>query len=150
MELQEIFDTAVDGVLTQGKQAMLDRACVLKTPGPQPNKCAVGWLIPDDKYTVKLEQYAGLEDYGYPDYAPSDRLEEFQKTPLFDVLDPLIGPMTEQHFELLKSLQDAHDSLEFVSPDEPEKQALIRNFSKVAKTFGLSNHIIIKHKDAAA
>lgn len=47
---QLAFDTACAALLKQGRQAMSEdgAGCVYRGPGGV--KCAVGWLIPDEKY----------------------------------------------------------------------------------------------------
>lgn len=57
MTLQEIFDKVAVHLLTQGKQSqgLYDTAC--KYRGHDGLKCAVGCLIPDDKYRPDMEGY---------------------------------------------------------------------------------------------
>lgn len=54
MNAQDIFDTVVKHLFAQGKQALdHDGDCVYRSPTGL--KCAVGCLIPDDKYDPELE-----------------------------------------------------------------------------------------------
>lgn len=84
---QEIFDTVVTHLRTQGRRAFSDKTgCSYRAEGGL--KCAVGCLIPDDAYSYKMEGYMAhelLDKYG-------------------DQLSQLRG-----HGELLRSLQRTHD-----------------------------------------
>lgn len=73
MTHQEIFDTAIEGVVSQGEAAKQDRTstvlqdvtvsgCALR--GQNGTKCAIGWCIPDDEYDPAMENLvvADLQD----------------------------------------------------------------------------------------
>ena len=57
---QEWFDTAARGIISQGKPSMgrdpitENEECVYRSPDGC--KCAIGWLIPDDKYDPSFER----------------------------------------------------------------------------------------------
>lgn len=63
MTAQEVFDTVVRHLYAQRRQAIsTDGRCKYRAPGGL--KCAVGVLIPDDKYTAEMDWSAtqdGLE-----------------------------------------------------------------------------------------
>lgn len=69
MNKQEIFDTVVNHLFTQGRPAAHGSSCKYRTDTGL--KCAVGVFIPDDMYSVGMEgkDVAGLifwgEDEGY-------------------------------------------------------------------------------------
>lgn len=52
MKKQEIFDTAVAALIKQGEPSY-DDGCYYRGPGGA--KCAIGHLIPDEKYSEGLE-----------------------------------------------------------------------------------------------
>lgn len=51
---QEVFDEVIEHLFKQGKQA-IDALGTCQYRAPDGSKCAVGALIPDDKYTASLE-----------------------------------------------------------------------------------------------
>jgi len=55
MKNQEIFDKAYLGLKSQGfiRSVSSGISCVYR--GPEGRKCAVGWLIPDEKYDPKFD-----------------------------------------------------------------------------------------------
>lgn len=66
MNNQEAFDLMVNHLITQGRAAADDNGeCLYR--GPEGTKCAVGILIPDDKYTPAMENlnpYQLVEHHG--------------------------------------------------------------------------------------
>lgn len=52
-ELQEVYDTVVNHHRTQGRQATSNGSCRYRTADGL--KCAIGCLIPDDKYDSTFE-----------------------------------------------------------------------------------------------
>ncbi len=90
MNNQEILDKVATHLLTQNKKAYNHGNCLYR--GPDNTKCAVGCLIPDDKYDI------GIEGFGivHPTIWPT--LEE-------------IG-IKEESQALLGQLQNLHDSYE--------------------------------------
>ena len=53
---QEIFDAVCKGLAAQGFQRSVSRAfAVCRYRGEGGRKCAIGHLIPDDKYSIELE-----------------------------------------------------------------------------------------------
>ncbi len=57
---QEIFNTVAEHLLTQGRQAKKadNSSCVYRSTNG--DKCAIGCLIPDDRYSPKLENNTAL------------------------------------------------------------------------------------------
>lgn len=62
---QEVFDKIVKGILAQGKQAIRNdrNTCAYRVKKDDGTvlKCAVGMLIPDDKYELRLEGFTVRE-----------------------------------------------------------------------------------------
>ena len=92
MTPQEIFETVARHLFTQGRRSIRDREdgygqiCAYRAPdGCQ---CAVGCLIPDDKYLVSMEgkSVTRLKEYNLPAFFPTN-------------------------FGLLGALQGVHDEL---------------------------------------
>lgn len=54
-DLQEIYDVSVTGLASQGFQNSYaeDGTCAYR--GTNGRKCAIGWCIPDDKYSPEIE-----------------------------------------------------------------------------------------------
>lgn len=107
---RQIFDTVKNHLLTQGDRAEdeIDGEIGCAYRGDAGAKCAVGCLIPDDKYTPEIEGVA-LGSYVGTD-ASYDKLRA-QKAKLFDVLRAsgvdVDNPETER---LLQDLQSCHDN----------------------------------------
>ncbi len=110
--LQEMFDRAVLGVVTQGKPsvtavAAVDRIlCMYR--GEAGTKCAVGHLINDAVYTPELEN-------------KGCRSKIVQAA-----LEQSIGELPENSTGLLVNLQRAHDGASEFSDFLPEFTALAR------------------------
>lgn len=119
MNAQEIFETVARHLFAQGRPAYdLSDGCLYR--GPNGTKCAVGCLIPDDRYDPAMEHHA-VQDLSR---------EAFNL------------PEIKDHEDLLASLQNVHDaSSNCIDHDrtkgfDPEKLrwALIH----VAKTYELN------------
>lgn len=54
MTNQEAFDFVAKKLIEQGEPSINDSGMCLYR-GPNNNRCAAGWLIPDDKYTDDME-----------------------------------------------------------------------------------------------
>lgn len=94
---QKLFDIATKGVLAQGRQAVDDTdTCRLRTDNG--DKCAVGFLIPDDLYYSALETDSGI--------VVSER---YFQGPLWKILCEVHGALDERDAELLRELQELHD-----------------------------------------
>lgn len=92
--LQEVFDTAVVGLASQGFQRSVgeyDRDCFYR--GTYNRRCAIGWLIPDEVYTESMENSRVSELMKlYPDSGIKE---------LFD--------FSQVSYNQLNSLQRTHD-----------------------------------------
>ena len=138
MDLQTIFNTAVMGVMTQGKQAMnAYGTCALR--GQEPGcKCAVGWLLPDELYQPFMEDWAQLD--------LSDAADFFEE-PFGEVLATVTGS-SEKVFELLKALQDAHDADGAnLRSGNMFRPIMSRRFREVAQDFNLNSGVLDAFKE---
>lgn len=81
---QEIFDTVVNHLHKQGKPAEVGNTCRYRTEDGL--MCAVGCLIPDDKYKPEMEGHVA-----------------------YDILR-ILPPEVAEHIEMLDDLQWIHDS----------------------------------------
>jgi hypothetical protein len=91
--MQYVFDTSVNGVLTQGKKSSVFGECVYRSESGC--KCAVGHLIKDDEYDSTIEGKNVRHD------------DDVQ-----DAISNSIGFDIDNYafIDLLSSLQDAHDT----------------------------------------
>ena len=62
---QELFDTAVAGIASQGFERSVkagtvneDEYPICRYRGAEGRKCAIGWAIPDEKYNMILEGFS--------------------------------------------------------------------------------------------
>lgn len=97
MNKQEIFDTAVKGLASQGFKRSRTLSPVTETTncsyrGNYGEKCAIGWCIPDDVYTPDMDD------------SNSNTAVEYQ----FKILEYLNANYDEE-VEFLTKLQNAHD-----------------------------------------
>ncbi len=109
---QEIFDFVATHLFTQGTAAV-NKSGACRYRGPDGTKCAVGALIPDDEYSVKMEGKSSLEvgRQGVSYHSPTlARLNE---------KDPGIS-------YLLRRLQTVHDSIERWASTEAMREDLAR------------------------
>lgn len=92
MNEQSIFNRAVKGLASQGFKRCVnaDDHCKLRYRG---RKCAVGWLIPDEKYKCSMESASGVAVYNAERYCKGVGLSK--------AYVPFI--------QLLADLQTAHD-----------------------------------------
>lgn len=119
--IQEAFDTAVNGIIEQGKPAYdpeLDR-CVYRY---KDLKCAVGMLIPDEKYTPQMD--ASIYDGGLS----------------LDKVFDAIGIMSHKTRSMLGELQTAHDDYagEFTFMED-----FLIEAKKIGRKYGLNVENII-------
>jgi len=113
MTEQEIFDTAVIGVLKQGIASVRDGgACAYR--GKNGTKCAVGFLISDEE----AEKYDEFDEYGVRDLISSGFLQGFV-----------------YYSDLLADLQRAHDK---AAHEEEFVGAFYKRAKRVAAAYGLS------------
>ena len=136
MNAQQIFDTAVKGVLDQGCASVNEQvACVLR--GENDAKCAIGCLIPDEAYEESMEEDAAISSYSNP-------FGEFDETAIGVFVDrdfgkavrDAIGEITSDKMALMYALQTAHDENFYCERSRAEA------FGEVATRFGLSAKVI--------
>ena len=111
MTNQEAFDTVVRHLRNQGRQAIDDGRCSYLTQDGL--KCAVGCLIPDDKYgtdfegksvTILPRTYLGLEDVYY------DLLERLEG--VHDVhFHSGFTPEVKEHLRIVAHTYDLNESV---------------------------------------
>ncbi len=82
MTHQETFNIVKEHLLKQGEQATINGQCRLR--GANGTKCAIGALIPDEKYHSKMEwMLTGLEQFELlplekPFYIELQQLHDFE------------------------------------------------------------------------
>lgn len=136
MDDQQIFDTAVKGVLEQGCASInAQEACVLR--GENDAKCAVGYLIPDEAYEESMEENAALSSYSnmYGEF-DDESIEVFSNKGIGKALSKTIGEITSDKMALMYALQTAHDE----AYDCDQRRA--NGFREVATNFDLSPKVI--------
>ncbi len=111
MTLQEIYDKVKAHLIAQGRPAMEDDTCCYRTASGL--KCAVGCLIPDDRYQPGFEGEAIGAMFSEPVNSISALMVE------------LYGPKC---LTLLRDLQTLHDEWPFFG----ERQGLHRLLEEVA------------------
>lgn len=113
MNAQEIFDTVVTHLYTQGKQAVDgENGCRYRTASGL--KCAVGCLIPDDQYHPSMEG-----------------------TPV-DLLGLLLPAYLCSHVNLLDALQTVHDT----TSRWEDEVAMAGSLRLIARQEGLSDKVL--------
>jgi hypothetical protein len=112
---QQLFDAAINGLIAQGKRAYENKSCRYRTSSGL--ACAVGQLIPDSRYSKRIESHVPrLKDFG---------------------LD--LGLLTtgcQQTDRFLHYLQDLHDE-KFNQP--------IEHWLEPIEDFALSHHLHTKN-----
>ena len=83
---QDIFNTAANGLLKQGKKSMDRSSCMYR--GQNGLKCAIGMLMPDNLYDSIMEGQSANES---------------------DVMKTLNVPYTAEYADFLNHLQGVHD-----------------------------------------
>jgi hypothetical protein len=114
---QRTFDHIVRHMYKQGKPAASEGGCYYRTAnsdfgGPQLS-CAIGCLIPDDKYDESLEGVTPATRYrGYNEWDPNEEVDRNNgRVDLFwSVLAPLGFADNPADREFLQRLQTAHDT----------------------------------------
>lgn len=88
---QEVFETVINHLLTQGKQSALDNGlCLYRSP--EGLKCSVGCLITDEEYKQEMEISGGLRGL----------LDE-------NILSIETKTLLTDHYSMLIKLQNLHD-----------------------------------------
>jgi hypothetical protein len=114
MTPQEIFDHVSRHLLKQGKAAMMDDHCCFRNP--EGLRCAVGCLIPEDRYVPELENGSlgtivehliALQE-GHEDEPDFDGYDEA----LMETIAESVGlPPEEVPWGVLCALQGIHDGI---------------------------------------
>lgn len=121
--LQKTFDKVTSGLLKQGRPSISHQLCRYRAGD---KACAIGQLIPDSKYTVKVET-TSLNDNGVADPG---------KTHVKELLSEL-GYGRQLAF--LKILQQCHDRpYTFGHSGKDWLQLAMNNFLRVANKHHLS------------
>lgn len=97
MTKQEVYDKVKAHLLAQGKQSWDEERDLCMYRGPGGLKCAVGVLIPDEKYVPQMEGEVSdtgwLEKYGLTELLPFEELLQDLQT----VHDLGLTSMWESH-----------------------------------------------------
>jgi len=99
--LQGIFDTGVKGLLRQAAKSTNGWFCQYR--GPNDNKCALGFSIPDERYNHEWDENATS-----PSMDPA-KIEEGED-PLTFELAGVLGAIDDTECVALVGFQDCHDS----------------------------------------
>lgn len=110
MSAQQVFDTVVNHLRTQGRRALDDADGTCMYRAPNGDKCAAGILIPDELYHPSMEG-ASLSK-------------------LINGGDEVIVQLFGQNLPLVEALQTVHDSNNFLYFET--------GFLKVASNFHLT------------
>lgn len=128
--LQEVYDTAVAGMASQGFQPAYNTdyggpSCAYR--GTEGRKCAIGWCIPDELYVSEMEHKnikAILADNSY----------EFSNS-LQGLFPDSVSDNT------LLELQKCHDN--YVATGEGEAIDVVENIRRDLREFGLKYNLQI-------
>jgi hypothetical protein len=115
MTNQEIFDFVVRALLKQGRPAYDGNQCRYRTSDGR--KCAIGHLIPDEKYTPAMESYSPTREVVYKGLP-------FEASGILQVF--------------LKDLQFTHDSPACRGLDGPR---WVEAFAEEAREFAIKNNL---------
>lgn len=120
---QAVYDYVINHLRTQGEQSFTRRVggkhpgsikCLYRSTGKAggPVCCAVGALIPDERYSEQFEETGmmPLDETFEEDYARTEMLH-------LAVAGPDLSKVGDSLWELLKDLQVLHD--EYVGCDDP-------------------------------
>lgn len=128
MTEQETFDIVVKGILAQGRPSMAYGACRYRHTLEDGTvlKCSVGMLIPDHRYTSKIEGVS-LGSYDF---------NEINTETLKNILKD------EGHnFKLAENLQFAHDAA--IGPNNQTFLSLFKEYARyIARRFNLSTAVL--------
>jgi hypothetical protein len=102
---QEIFDKVATHLLRQGRRSVGGDGCAYRGEGG--SKCAAGILIPDDAYDPEFE---GVGVHKPADYQMYSSAQRRAGEALWRGLRA--GGASEEHVEILRSLQNLHDIYE--------------------------------------
>lgn len=124
---QAAFDTSAKGIIAQGRAAFDNFTALCRYRDSTGCKCAIGQLIPDDKYDPIIETW------GLPPVV------EKGLVPGFDMDD----------INFLRDMQVAHDRATGSHPDTQFMQIFRGKMREVAHTYGLDDTVVREPADAA-
>jgi len=136
MDKQLIFDTAVNGIREQGKRAIKDTKCVYRAPDGC--KCAVGHMIPDDKYDPRLENFTASAKEIIYSLAPEFGVEYNQESGEFlrglqVCHDAALGSVVPSDRSVVRQIADLN-----FQPIERQEELVESAFEEFAQRYGLS------------
>ena len=117
---QETFEIVAKHLITQGKVSLGPTGINCAYRGDNGTKCAVGCLIPDEKYSSSLEGFS-IQKYKYATFDGAINITALMQELGYDL-------------KLLKSLQGVHDN----NPCSDWSDAL----RSVASRFGLNTRVL--------
>lgn len=124
MELQTLFNMAVQHLVRQDQASMLDddpTVCAYRGEGC--TKCAVGYLVSDSNYTERMEE------------KPCD------EAVVLDALEnTLNAELSDTHVQMLIDLQRLHDNQYHKMLDNPEHSTIelfVKRVQAIAGEYGL-------------
>ena len=123
LDRQKVFDTALKGIIQQGCLSLATEGnCAYR--GKNNTRCAVGWLIPDNRYDPKIEGGSVV-----------DRMTEIE-----EMLAPKFGSIGPGDFDFLLDIQSKmHDSLmDIFSSSSFHMSDLKANTERLAKEYSLT------------
>lgn len=106
-EFEVLKARMIDGVIAQGKPSMSEMSELCKFRGAHGLKCAVGMIIPDDKYREEMD--SGL-------------------MPLENLFDEIGIDLTSRQIEVVERIQVAHDVAADVRFDEGDSDGFVELF----------------------
>ena len=115
MDRQRIFNDAWNGMQSQGWKQSRGRApssLACRYRGRDDRKCAIGWLIPDDKYTPDIE--TRTVRHGWRMIGP--------------ILREIYGPTGPNDIEFLMELQSAHDQFDRAAKRKRQFECLAEQY----------------------
>ena len=131
--LQQVFNRVVNGLASQGWRRSVspgdDGVCKYRGAGAM--RCALGHLIPDDKYDPSIEGNGIGPMSVYGGHWRSGSVHEPASYELMVVLNSVFPKPSQQLKDLLGGCQEAHDESE-----HPED--MYRLFTLAALRFGLT------------
>lgn len=141
--LQEVLNTAYNGLMNQGYGAYDDQEEECRYRAPNGSKCAVGILIPDHLYTGAIEG-TGV--------ARADPHGTFNEQELWHILEELQLD-TQEHIKLMSAMQYAHDDFVKNYPDattEEFRREMTEEFCTIAERFGLNDPVWTPKQETVA
>lgn len=135
MNTQEMFDTAVNGVISQGRFSGTNTGCFYRHPDDGNIKCAVGHLIEDDVWKEAKSQDSNVG----ADYVSSETIRNL-------VNDSIGREMTNKENNMLRALQTKHDGCTKLQYQDNSLKGFVEQVKSVAKVYDLTMDNIIEVK----